>query len=85
MLGTICTINPSTNIKKKLVDKLHLAFRSEFIHTVQLKKKYTNNIHTGILYNFSNSDYATPFYPQKLILNFIDKWRSLSWYSSLAD
>jgi hypothetical protein len=26
-----------------------------------------------------------PLYPQKLTLNFVDKWRSLSRYSSLAD
>jgi hypothetical protein len=30
-------------------------------------------------------DHATPLYPQKLALNFDDKWRSLSRYSSLAD
>jgi hypothetical protein len=30
-------------------------------------------------------DHATPLYPQKLTLNFVDKWRSLSRYSSLAD
>jgi hypothetical protein len=29
--------------------------------------------------------HATPLYPQKLALNFADKWRSLSRYSSLAD
>jgi hypothetical protein len=29
--------------------------------------------------------HATPLYPQKLALNFVDMWRSLSWYSSLAD
>jgi hypothetical protein len=28
---------------------------------------------------------VTPLYPQKLTLNFVDKWRSLSRYSSLAD
>jgi hypothetical protein len=31
------------------------------------------------------ADHATPLYPQKLTLNFVDKWRSLSRYSSLAD
>jgi hypothetical protein len=31
------------------------------------------------------ADHAIPLYPQKLALNFIDKWRSLSRYSSLAD
>jgi hypothetical protein len=30
-------------------------------------------------------DHATPLYPQKLALNFADKWRSLSLYSSLVD
>jgi hypothetical protein len=29
-------------------------------------------------------DHATPLYPQKLALNFVDKWRSLSLYSSLG-
>jgi hypothetical protein len=29
--------------------------------------------------------YYLPLYPQKLTLNFVDKWRSLSRYSSLAD
>jgi hypothetical protein len=29
--------------------------------------------------------HAKPFYPQKLALNFVDKWRSISRYSSLAD
>jgi hypothetical protein len=29
--------------------------------------------------------FATPLYPQKLTLNFVDKWRSISRYSSLAD
>jgi hypothetical protein len=27
----------------------------------------------------------TPLYPQKLALNFVDKWRSISRYSSLAE
>jgi hypothetical protein len=31
------------------------------------------------------ADYATPLYPQKLALNFIYKWRSLSRYCSRAD
>jgi hypothetical protein len=31
------------------------------------------------------ADHATPLYPQKLTLNFVDKWRSISRYSSLAD
>jgi hypothetical protein len=31
------------------------------------------------------ADHATPLYPQTLALNFGDKWRSLSRYSSLAD
>jgi hypothetical protein len=31
------------------------------------------------------ADHATPVYPQKLALNFANKWRSLSRYSSLAD
>jgi hypothetical protein len=31
------------------------------------------------------ADHATPLYTQKLALNFVDKWRSLSRYSSLAD
>jgi hypothetical protein len=31
------------------------------------------------------ADHATPLYPQKLALNFVDMWRSLSRYSSLAD
>jgi hypothetical protein len=35
-------------------------------------------------FSFS-ADHATPLYPQKLTLNFVDKWRSLSRYSSLAD
>jgi hypothetical protein len=30
-------------------------------------------------------DHATPLYPQKLALNFTDKWLSLCRYSSLAD
>jgi hypothetical protein len=30
-------------------------------------------------------DHVTPLYPQKLALNFVDKWRSLSRYSSLVD
>jgi hypothetical protein len=33
----------------------------------------------------NKSLFATPLYPQKLALNFVDKWRSLSRYSSLAD
>jgi hypothetical protein len=32
-----------------------------------------------------DDDDATPLYPQKLALNFADKWQSLSWYSSLMD
>jgi hypothetical protein len=28
---------------------------------------------------------ATPLYQQKLALNFVNKWWSLSWYSLLAD
>jgi hypothetical protein len=31
------------------------------------------------------ADHVTSLYLQKLALNFTDKWRSLSWYSSLAD
>jgi hypothetical protein len=31
------------------------------------------------------ADHTTPLCPQKLALNFVDKWRSLSRYSSLAD
>jgi hypothetical protein len=31
------------------------------------------------------ADSATPLCPQKLALNFANKWRSLSRYSSLAD
>jgi hypothetical protein len=34
---------------------------------------------------FRRTDHATSLYPQKLALNFTDKWRSLSRYSSLAD
>jgi hypothetical protein len=30
------------------------------------------------------ADHATPLYPQKLALNFTEKWRSLSWYSLLV-
>jgi hypothetical protein len=33
----------------------------------------------------ARADHATPLYPQKLALNFVNKWRSLSRYSSLAD
>jgi hypothetical protein len=29
-------------------------------------------------------DHATPLYPQKLALNFAEKWQSLSRYSSLV-
>jgi hypothetical protein len=36
-------------------------------------------------YGIRRADHVTPLYPQKLALNFVDKWRSLSWYSSLAD
>jgi hypothetical protein len=39
----------------------------------------------SILDFFCVSSYATPLYPQKLTPNFVDKWRSLSRYSSLAD
>jgi hypothetical protein len=35
--------------------------------------------------NDRSADHATPLYPQKLKLNFVDKWRSISLYSSLAD
>jgi hypothetical protein len=31
------------------------------------------------------ADHATPLYPQRLALYFANKWRSISWYSSLAD
>jgi hypothetical protein len=31
------------------------------------------------------ADHVTLLYPQKFTLNFVDKWRSLSRYSSLAD
>jgi hypothetical protein len=31
------------------------------------------------------ADHPTPFYPQKLALNFAHKWQMLSWYSWLAD
>jgi hypothetical protein len=31
------------------------------------------------------TDHTTLLYPQKLALNFANKWRSLSRYSSLAD
>jgi hypothetical protein len=31
------------------------------------------------------ADHVTPLYPQKLALNFVDKWRSISRYISLAD
>jgi hypothetical protein len=31
------------------------------------------------------ADHATPLYPQKFALNFANKWRSLSRYSSLVD
>jgi hypothetical protein len=31
------------------------------------------------------ADHATPLYPQKLALNFIDTWRSHSRYSLLVD
>jgi hypothetical protein len=31
------------------------------------------------------ADHATPLYPRKLALNFVDKWRLLSRYISLAD
>jgi hypothetical protein len=31
------------------------------------------------------ADHATPLYPQKLALNFVNKWQSISRYSSLAD
>jgi hypothetical protein len=31
------------------------------------------------------ADHTTPLYPQKLTLNFVDRWWSLSRYSSLAD
>jgi hypothetical protein len=31
------------------------------------------------------ADHATPLSPQKLALNFVDKWRSISRYISLAD
>jgi hypothetical protein len=33
----------------------------------------------------SRADHATPLHPQKLALNFVDKWLSLSRYNSLAD
>jgi hypothetical protein len=33
-------------------------------------------------YNFGD---ATPLFPKKMALDFVDKWRSLSRYSSLVD
>jgi hypothetical protein len=36
-------------------------------------------------WGFRRANHVTPFYPQKLALNFADKWRSLSRYSSLGD
>jgi hypothetical protein len=41
--------------------------------------------YTEEIVHIRRADHATPLYPQQLALNFVNKWRSLSRYSSLAD
>jgi hypothetical protein len=45
----------------------------------------TDNAVPSSLICFTLADHATPLYPHKLALNFVDKSRSLSRYSSLAE
>jgi hypothetical protein len=52
---------------------------------VTLIKEELNSYETSVLTRATRRNISTPFYPQKLALNFVDKWRSLSRYSSLAD
>jgi hypothetical protein len=50
-----------------------------------IQPKYLHYIAFDICLYICVPDHATLLYPQKLTLNFVDKWRSLIRYSSLAD
>jgi hypothetical protein len=57
-----------------------------FLRAVKLPQKCTIKSHVKHLRPSNHrAGHSTPLYPQKLALNLVYKWRSLSRYSSLAD